>query len=103
MKKPKRRYFRIGPVQAMILHIIAAKKYDGGMKGGDVVKAVAEKAGDVSDAQVYIAIKRMKDQGLLLGEVRDPPKYAPPGNPPRYYHITEAGELALKTHKEAAL
>lgn len=91
---------RVGPVQAEILRIIRDKPE---LAHGAGIAGYLRKQGsqDVSDAQTYIALRRLDARGLIAELQLDPENGKTPsdsrrGRPHKLYSLTASGKRALE-------
>ena len=89
---------RLGLVQLGILRFI--QRHDAEAYGGGIAEGISRLTGDdVSDAQIYVALRRLEVRGLITaadptGE-HNPPSKGRRGRPRKFYSLTESGRRAL--------
>lgn len=91
---------KVGPVQAEILQII--RDHPGLAHGVGIAGYLRDHRGhDVSDAQTYIALRRLDARGLIaernaLSDSRNTPSDNRRGRPHKLYTLTASGKRALE-------
>ncbi|MGP3699738.1 PadR family transcriptional regulator [Rhodobacter sp. NSM] len=91
---------KVGPVQAEILQII--RDHTELAYGVGIAGYLRERLGhDVSDAQTYIALRRLDARGLIAErnadlEAKDTPSDSRRGRPHKLYTLTASGKRALE-------
>ncbi|WP_187971779.1 helix-turn-helix transcriptional regulator [Aquibium microcysteis] len=97
---------KVGPVQAEVLRII--RDNPGSAYGAGIAQRLRERCGDeVSDAQTYIALRRLLARGFIAE--RDPhartpntPSDSRRGRPHKHYALTASGKRALHEGGDAS-
>jgi DNA-binding PadR family transcriptional regulator len=87
----------LGLVQVAILHVIdraPERAY-----GSAITDAVSRGVGrELADAQVYVALRRLEEHGLICSRVDVPlPSRKSRGRPRRYYALTAPGRRAMES------
>lgn len=89
---------RLGLVQVAILNVI---NRDLDKAYGTAISAEVSRSVDreIADAQVYVALKRLEDQGLVTSkvEILPLPSKRTRGRPRKYYALTALGRRALES------
>lgn len=91
---------KVGPVQAEILQII--RDHPGLAHGAGIAGYLRDHRGhDVSDAQTYIALRRLDARGLIAErspdtETKNTPSDSRRGRPHKLYTLTASGKRALE-------
>jgi len=89
----------LGPVQVVLLHLIDKNVANYGEALSEELTKLFGR--HVSAAQVYVALNRMKERGLLVeGEAQ---KTGSKGRPRKKYSISPAGAEALGMYRAIAL
>lgn len=79
--------------------LLAALRLDDGAYSASIVRELEEVTGrSVSPAAVYIALRRLEDEGLARSELR-PPGDRPTGRERRYFRPTPDGLAQLRTSR----
>lgn len=88
----------LGLIQLTILFII--DRHPDRAYGSAITAAVSEKVGrELADAQVYVALSRLEEHGLVdsrIGVIPKPSKSSR-GRPRKYYSLTATGRRAMES------
>lgn len=87
----------LGLVQVAILHVI--DRNPKGAYGSAITDEVSRAVGrELADAQIYVALRRLEEHGLIGSRVGFPlPSKKSRGRPRKYYALTATGRRAMES------